>query len=246
MREKENIRLSPSLLRKIDYTILFLTIIVILMLCIDLSYELPYKWKLIFGYVDAVICFLFLAEFFFKLNFAHSKSKYLKRHWIDLISSIPFLLALRWGRLVRLFRILRILRVGVLLLKSAERTMDLFAQHTLGFIATTCTFMITTAAFAFFLFEKGQNPNIPTFWDALWWSIVTVTTVGYGDITPVTVGGRLVGAALMVGGMGVFATFTAMIATFLIRRRERGERLIYEELLNRIEELSKKVEKERR
>ena len=60
--------------------------------------------------------------------------------------------------------------------------------------------------------------------DALWWAIVTVTTVGFGDISPVSLGGRLVGAVLMVFGIGVLGMFTATIAGVFIEKRLRKER----------------------
>jgi voltage-gated potassium channel Kch len=67
-----------------------------------------------------------------------------------------------------------------------------------------------------YLAEVDVNPNIKSFTDALWWSVVTLTTVGYGDIFPVTPEGRLAGAALMVLGITLFAAITGTITSLLV------------------------------
>ena len=65
--------------------------------------------------------------------------------------------------------------------------------------------------------DGGQsNTKIDGFATALWWAIVTVTTVGYGDITPVTLGGRALGVVLMIGGIGIFGIFTASVAALFV------------------------------
>lgn len=85
-----------------------------------------------------------------------------------------------------------------------------------------------------------------TFWDGVWWAVVTVTTVGYGDLYPTTVAGRLVGIALMLAGIGFLAVLTATVASLFIKaeRSEETEAII--EALGRIEadlaELKTRVE----
>lgn len=64
--------------------------------------------------------------------------------------------------------------------------------------------------------EVGTNPAIKSLYDSIWWAFVTVTSVGYGDITPVTPAGRLVGIVLMIFGTGVFATYTAIFANVML------------------------------
>jgi len=73
----------------------------------------------------------------------------------------------------------------------------------------------------FYLIESGSNPNIKGFIDALWWGFSTATTTGYGDITPVTSAGKVLGIFLMLTGMALFAMFTALFAeTILINTRQ--------------------------
>jgi len=72
------------------------------------------------------------------------------------------------------------------------------------------------SATALYIAEAGVNPAIETPLDALWWGVVTLTTVGYGDIFPVTPEGRLAGAALMIVGITLFAAITGTITSFLV------------------------------
>ena len=65
--------------------------------------------------------------------------------------------------------------------------------------------------------DVGVNGRVHSFFDALWWSLATITTVGYGDIYPVTVAGRIVGGFTMIVGISTFALITAKIAQFLVR-----------------------------
>lgn len=88
-----------------------------------------------------------------------------------------------------------------------------YIVYVLGIVAL----VILTSATGFYAAEFGTNQNLDSYGDALWWAIVTVTTIGYGDIFPVTVAGRLVGAFLMFAGIGALGVFTASIAAYLIK-----------------------------
>lgn len=76
-------------------------------------------------------------------------------------------------------------------------------------------FMLVGAA-AFFLWESGLNPRVDSFLDALWFAVTTVTSVGYGDVVPVTAAGRVLGMVLMIGGTAIFAAFTGLFASALL------------------------------
>jgi voltage-gated potassium channel Kch len=77
--------------------------------------------------------------------------------------------------------------------------------------------LVLAGGLGFHYFESGRNPEVVTLGDSLWWVIVTLTTVGYGDISPVTSGGRLVALVLMVAGIGTLSMSTAAIAAYLVR-----------------------------
>src|SRR6476661_6774991 len=87
----------------------------------------------------------------------------------------------------------------------------------LAYVLGVVALVILTSAVGFYAAENGTNPNLHSLADAFWWSIVTVTTIGYGDIYPVTALGRVVGAFLMFAGIGALGIFTASIAAYLIK-----------------------------
>lgn len=73
-------------------------------------------------------------------------------------------------------------------------------------------------AFVFYHFEKGHNPDVNKIGDAIWWAFTTITTVGYGDVTPNTLYGRAIAIVLMILGTGLFATYTAIFANVMLGR----------------------------
>ena len=83
-------------------------------------------------------------------------------------------------------------------------------------LTAMCNSAVVLSAYIFYSLEHSVNPQVVSFLDALWWSFSTVTTVGYGDITPLTVSGKIMGIGLMVIGTGLFATYTALFANAML------------------------------
>jgi voltage-gated potassium channel len=144
----------------------------------------------------------------------------MKWSWIDLVASIPSLDFLRAGRLLRLIRLLRVFRA----LKSTKLIYEHInrnkKQSALTSVALISFLMIVFSSIAILQFEKDVNSNIKTAEDAIWWSYVTITTVGYGDKFPITSEGRIIGAILMTTGVGIFGTFTALISSWFIEKKD--------------------------
>lgn len=178
----------------------------------------------ILWYIDTGICAIFLLDFAVCLMRAPSKLRYLRWGWIDLVSSIPFVHYLRWGRVARVARILRLLR-GV---RSGRRLAVVIIAHRAQSAFTAAVFLailvILFASVGILEYENAPGSNIKTAEDALWWSCVTITTVGYGDKYPVTTGGRVIAVALMATGIGLFGTFTGLVASwFLVAGEEKQD-----------------------
>lgn len=148
--------------------------------------------------------------------FAGSRLRFMLSPWglIDLVALLPifpFLRSLRILRLLRLFRSAEIMR-PVQGLFNAFRNNTLLFSVAFGFVATSIVLSATMLVFA----EYGTNPGIDSMTDTLWWAIVTISTVGFGDITPQTAGGRLIGAALMISGMFFIAMLAGVISSTLV------------------------------
>ena len=160
---------------------------------------------------------IFLVDFTYRLFTTESKSAYFFRQfgWADLLASLPFEQAkiLRIFRLVRVFRLLRdygVKNITNSLLKdragSALYTLLLMGILVLEFGSLE---MLNIEQYA-----PGANITTPS--DAIWYVIVTISTVGYGDRYPVTNQGRFFGALIIVIGVGIFGTFTGYLANFFL------------------------------
>lgn len=137
--------------------------------------------------------------------------------WIDLVASIPMMDALRLGRLVRLIRILRVIKA----FKSLKDFMDSFfldkAKGTLNSALLIAILMIIFSSISMIQVETDPESNTTTAGDSLWWAFVKITTVGYGDLFPVRLEGRLIAMVLMTTGVGLFGTFTAYVASWFVK-----------------------------
>jgi voltage-gated potassium channel len=106
------------------------------------------------------------------------------------------------------------------------------------------TVAVSLGALGIYLLERGIT--VESIGDAYWWAIVTVTTVGYGDVSPKTTEGRLVATALMIVGIGVISVFTATLASFFLSSDEQTETARLERRLENIEAKLDAILKERR
>lgn len=169
--------------------------------------------------IDVALTVVFVAEFTSRLAAAPSRRAYLRGHWIDAIALVPTVRAFRLLRLLRLLRLVRAFTGIFRALSSIER----FAAHrTLIALFVSWLAVAVISATAFYLAEVGDNEHVQTPVDALWWAIVTLTTVGYGDVFPVTPEGRLAGSALMIVGITLWAAITGTITSLLITSQPGG------------------------
>lgn len=154
---------------------------------------------------------------------------------IDLLSILPFFLcagldlrSARALRLMRLFRLFKLTRYS----KAARRYRHAFAIAKEELVLFGCAALIVLylAAVGIHYFESEAQPDkfasIP---DSLWWAIVTLTTVGYGDVYPITLGGRLFTSMVLIMGLGFVAVPTGLLAGALAKAREHEKKLEEEE-----------------
>jgi Ion transport protein len=176
--------------------------------------------------VDTGLCFVFFADFLGRLRHAESKSDYFFRHlgWLDLLGSLPFP-GLRIARVFRVARVIRLVReVGMKTL--IDKVLHDRAGSALYTVLILCVIVIQYGSmFELVTNRSSAGANITTASDAVWYTIVTITTVGYGDKYPVTNPGRIVGVLIMVVGVGLFGVLTGFLAnTFLAPSENKPEK----------------------
>jgi voltage-gated potassium channel len=175
---------------------------------------------------DNIICIIFLGDFALNIYRAHPKREYFitQRGWLDLIGSIPSLGILRITALLRLARLSRLARIRRLL--GGQNQKELIADvvqnrgQYAAFITVLSAFIVLVVSSLLVLQFESRAPageaNITTGGDALWWAIVTITTVGYGDFYPVTTLGRLTGVFVMFAGVGIIGALASILASILV------------------------------
>ena len=175
--------------------------------------------------INGLLSFVFLADFLYRLLTAESKSGYFLRQfgWADLLASLPF-------PQIKVLRVFRLVRVVRLLRKNGGRRImrTLLADRAGSALLTLITMGILVLEFGSFgilrIEQYEEGANITSASDALWYVIVTISTVGYGDRYPVTNDGRVVGTLVIVIGVGIFGTFTGYLANlFLAPKKSKRE-----------------------
>lgn len=201
-----------------------LSVVLLAGLAVDLVIRMPTEISRLIHFVDTAICVLLFADFSWRFARAPSKLRFMRWGWLDLLSSIPAIEALRWGRLFRIVRVVRLILAlrsyrGLLLQVLQKRR-----QAGLASALVLTVFVICFASIGMLVFEHDPASNIKTAEDALWWAMVTITTIGYGDCYPVTQAGRLIATVLMVSGIGLFGTLSGVAASFFLGTTESSQR----------------------
>ncbi len=130
---------------------------------------------------------------------------------IDLLAILPAYRPLRILRIFVLFRVFKLLRYT----KSINQFVEVLAtkKFELFTLLFLLVFMVVSAGIAIYVFEENENPNINSLFDALYWALVTISTVGFGDISPVTTQGRTISMLIIVSGLAMISFMTSVIVS---------------------------------
>lgn len=149
----------------------------------------------------------FATDYLVRLAVANDRRTYVARHRLELVAALPL-------DVFRPLRALRLLRPLAMLARSTKGLRDVLGLHGIQLLASIGVAVVCLGGSLFVRFEPGEH----SWADGLWWAVVTTTTVGYGDISPVTPEGRVVAGLLMITGIGLLGGLTAEIARILFAR----------------------------
>lgn len=204
-------------LTRFDSLFLFLACLMIPMMILEYAIAIPVVYKDIFHGYFLFLWALFLLEFVIKLSLSSSKKIYLKTNWVDVvIIFFPFL---------RILRIIEISEIGFLIL--IERFSNFLSSfHLQSFFKTlilTIVIVAVSSELILFLEKPYAQSHIKNFGDAIWWSTVGISTIGVGNVVPVSSGGKVLTIFLMVSGIVLFSMLTANITALFTERDVRKD-----------------------
>jgi voltage-gated potassium channel len=194
--------------------------------------------------LDLVVVLVLLADLVASFVRADSKTRWLRTHWYEILGLVPLyaetLSFLRLAQLARLARVLRLLRAMTAFrhVRPSVRFLDaLLNRGKLGHALLVGATIVLALGLVVWMLERDTNPRMQTFGEALWWAIVTVTTVGYGDITPQTGLARVLATVLMMLGIGTVGVVASSLSTALLETDGR-ERAAEPPLVDALERLA--------
>lgn len=214
-----------------------LALIPVLILEADATSE---GWQRVAEVANWIIWGCFAAELTAVLVFAQRKRAALRAHWLDVaivVLTIPLLgKALAWFRFARF---VRLLRFGAIVARALQAERRLTSGDSLRIAALLTLFLVVLGGAAQHAASESEYGSL---WDGVWWAVVTVTTVGYGDLYPTTVQGRLVGMVLMFTGIAFLALLTAAIASRWVKQERSEEREEAEQQRKELMETLRRIE----
>ena len=173
--------------------------------------------------VDVPLTAIFLLDFTSRLLRSHPKRVYFieQRGWLDLLGSLP-----SFFRLFRIFRLIRVTRLlGEYGFTNIVRS---FVKNRADNALIVVLFLVLVvlefgSMLVSFFEQQDPNANIKTGGDAVWWAFVSITTVGYGDQYPVTLGGRTMAVFVLATGVGLFGVLSGYLANFFLAPASKDE-----------------------
>ena len=220
--------------RIFDSTVIVLILVSVVTVSINTLPDLPASVQAALSWSEVIIVGLFTIEYALRIGTAPSKLRYaFSLHGIvDLVAILPFYLTmggidLRALRVLQLFRIVRILKLARYSEAMARfgRAMALAKEEIVLFAGVAMALLYLSAAGIWYFEHEAQPEAFASILHSLWWATATLTTVGYGDVYPITAGGKLFTFVILMCGLGIVAVPAGLVAAALSQvRQEKAER----------------------
>lgn len=211
-----------------DLLVQFLIVLSIIIFSVETIPTLSADSIKILVKLQLIIISLFCFEYMLRFLVAEKKLGFVFSFWgiVDLLAILPFfllsfdLIMIRALRLMRLFRILRLGRYSSSMTRIASALR--LAKEDLILSLMAALLMILVASFGIYQFENAAQPEkFGSVFDSFWWALATLTTVGYGDVYPITAGGKIFTGFILIIGLGVVAVPAGIIASALTETKNK-------------------------
>jgi voltage-gated potassium channel len=178
--------------------------------------------------INVVTIIIFTIEYVFRIIVSDKKLKFIFSFYglIDLFAILPFyisfgidLRSIRIFRMLRLFRMFKLVRYSSAIKRFAI-AMKLIKQELVLFFAVTIMLLYMGGVGIYYFENSAQPEAFSSIFHSLWWSLITLTTVGYGDIYPITVGGKIFTFFILMIGLGIVAVPTGLFASAIAKARK--------------------------
>lgn len=232
----------------LHFLVLVLSIVLIVAISVDTFNNINFSYEPTFLKLEYWVCVAFLADFFIELALAKHKWKYIRARFLFFLVSIPYVAIIHqmnWhfsAQVEYLLRFVPLVRGGYALAMVINW---ITYNRATGLLLTYLTTLAATVYFVsltFFVFEKGVNPAVKSYYDALWWASMNVTTLGSNIIAQTTVG-KVLGVVLGALGMMIFPVFTVYVTSLIKKQRDDEGTASISQLITAIRELKATNEK---
>ncbi|SFR63962.1 ion transporter [Maribacter stanieri] len=213
------------------YFIQILIFVSILSFSFETVPDLEPSTRKILRIIEVFSVIIFTIEYVLRIYVSDKKSKFIFSFFgiIDFLAILPFYLSLgvdlrslRALRFLRLFRILKLMRYNKAI-ERFSRAISLAKEEVLLFLIVTLILIYFSAVGIYYFEHEVQPENFASIFDSLWWAIITLTTVGYGDVYPITVGGKVFTFFILMIGLGIVAIPTGIISSALTKSVDKTE-----------------------
>jgi voltage-gated potassium channel len=213
--------------RAFDFFVQGLILLPIIMVSIETLPNIDAGTRELLQTTEAVIVTLFTLEYLVRIYVADSKTGYVFSFYglIDLIAIIPFyissgidLRSLRIFRMLRLFRLMKIFRYSKAI-RRFSRAFSIAKEEIVLFGVVTIMLLYLSAVGIYYCENEAQPDAFKSIFHSLWWAVATLTTVGYGDVYPITIGGRIFTFFILMIGLGIVAVPAGLLASALSKAR---------------------------
>ena len=172
-------------------------------------------------YFDLIVVLILIPEFLYRFWKAEDKKKFMWNNWTDILGMIPEIVLGPVSTVFRYFRLIRLIKIVALFKKEIHHILEFLHETKIDYGVLFLLIVLLCSATILYFVEIGINDNINTYDDAFWYLLVTVTTVGYGDVYPKTGIGRIIGTTIMFTGIGFMSFLTATITYALLNKEDK-------------------------